>query len=84
MATDFGADGSQFTSWSSRTGDSPVVYAVGLIQSVVLSKIFVILESLSFQKAVLQFFSSTDSIWKDLQYFAVNCNISFGIPPGVQ
>ena len=83
IPTDFGADTSRTTVWSSGDSDSPVSYVVGLNTSLNLSKIFVTFSSFSAppQKVVLQFLSISDSFWKDLQYFAEDCNTSFGVSP---
>ena len=56
---------------------------MGLNTSLNLSKIFVTFSSFSAppQKVVLQFLSTSDSVWKNLQYFAEDCNTSFGVSP---
>lgn len=85
IPTDFGADSSTSTVWTSESSESPVEYVVGLSTSIELSKIFVtFLPSSSYQTAVLQFFSAADSNWKDLQYYAVNCSESFDLAENAQ
>lgn len=81
--TDFAADTSEQTSWTSGSGDAPVAYVAGLSTTVTLSKIFVTFSpSFFYQTAVLQFLGTTgSSLWTDLQYYAMDCLDSFGLEP---
>lgn len=80
VATDFAADDSSLTAWTSGTGASPVTFVLGLNQSIILSKIILTFQGIpTFLNATLQFLNEETSMWLDLQYYAVNCSASFGM-----
>lgn len=80
LPTDFAADTSQQTAWTSGSGNTPVTFVVGLSAAVTLSKIFVTFLSSSYQTAVLQFLGADNSsVWMNLQYYAKDCSSSFGL-----
>ncbi len=85
MPTDFASDTSQFTVWTSGANDTPVSYVVGFHSPINISKILVTFAQFSsYQKVTLQFFSSRDQVWRDLQYYAKDCMTSFGIADNSQ
>ena len=74
---EFSADTSTATTWQSNDNDSPVSLVVGLSPAVSLSKIFITFSSSLPAKTTLQYYSEQASQWRDLQYFAENCEQSF-------
>jgi len=83
--TDFAADTSLVTAWTSKPGETPVTFHVGLSSSTTPYKIFVTFStSYLYLSAILEVKNSADSSstsWQTLQHYAKNCSTTFGVEP---
>ncbi len=79
--SDFLADDSDDTIWSSDPGATPVMTTLGFTNPTPLSKMFISFTSELPTRATLEFFQTSSNAWISLQHFALNCSSAFGISP---
>jgi hypothetical protein len=73
-------DDSATTAWQSADDETPVAFVVGLSTPTALSKVFVTFQAApSYEAAMLQFSTSNDTEWRNLQYYAEDCMASFNM-----
>lgn len=79
--SDFLADNSNRTAWQSDEGATPVNVILGFDTPTTISKVFILFISPLPMSAMLEFFQTSSGSWIGLQYFALDCNSSFGMEP---